>query len=361
MRIAFLGDIALVGQFDMETNEDVGKRIGCLQEMLKGYDYVIANLESPLTNKTSSIVCKSMHLRTGVMNISILKELGVSAVTLANNHILDFGDKGLDDTINTLETAGIGWYGVNGKTLLLDQDEKINLSGFCCYSTNGVGYATDGKKGINTLTLESVMNQVEKDSRSSAVSVLSLHWGLEHTNYPAYEHIKLAEKVMSKNQVIIHGHHPHAIQGIRQADNGSVVAYSLGNAIFDTTTSLNNKFKVEMNEQNRKSFILEVEITDGRIISYSYKGYYIGKQGIKTFDITEEINRISDVIGSISDVKVYQQMRMEQYKKIVQEKFGKHDLKWLVSRINYYSIGAKLASRSISKKYEEERKKILES
>ncbi|MCD8052481.1 MAG: CapA family protein [Lachnospiraceae bacterium] len=360
MRIAFLGDIALVGQFDKNINTDVEKKIAYLRDMLGEYDYVIGNLESPLTNKTSSMVCKSMHLRTDTKNVSTLKELGVNAVTLANNHILDFGDRGLEDTINALEREGIDWYGVNGKTLFLNREERINLSGYCCYSTHGVGYAKDGKKGINTLTLESAIKQAEKDKQSGNVSVFSIHWGLEHTNYPAYEHIELAKKIMSKNQVVIHGHHPHAIQGIQQSDNGSVVAYSLGNAIFDTTTSLNNKFRVEMNEQNRRSYILEIEIIDGRITNYSYKGFYIGEQGIRAIDITEEVESISGVIDSISDVDAYQQMRLDQYHKIIQMKFGKHDFKWLASRLNYYSVGAKIASKSITKKYEKEKEKFLE-
>ena len=141
MKIAFLGDIALVGHFDLEFNADAERRIDYLQKVLREYDYVVANLESPLTSKKTSMVCKSMHLQSCLKNVTILKTLGVNAVTLANNHILDFGMKGLYETINALESVGIGWYGVNGKTLLLNQDEKNKFIGLLLLCNRQLRYS----------------------------------------------------------------------------------------------------------------------------------------------------------------------------------------------------------------------------
>jgi poly-gamma-glutamate synthesis protein (capsule biosynthesis protein) len=361
MKIAFLGDIALVGQFDKSLSEDTENKLKVLKDMLSSSDYVIANLESPLTDRKKTLVCKSMHLRSNSINVETLKYLGIDAVTLANNHVLDFGRKGLNDTIRTLASAQIEWYGIDGKYLQIEKEEKISLSGFCCYSTNGVGYTRNKKsKGVNLLSLESVSKQVESDKKNGYVSLISSHWGIEHTNYPAYEHIKLADKLAKMNQVVIHGHHPHAIQGIQQKENGSVIAYSLGNAIFDTTTSINGKFQVKMNEQNRKSFVLWIEIINGKIVSCSYEGFYIGDNGIIPYDITKEVEEISEKIVNIADMNQYENMRMEQYRNVIQSKFGKHDLKWVLSRLNYYSIGAKLMLKPNAKKYKNEVVKFME-
>lgn len=62
----------------------------------------------------------------------------------------------------------------------------------------------------------------------------------------------------------------------------------------------------------------------------------------------------------VSDVDQYENMRMEQHKKAVHSKFGKHDLRWALSRLNYYSIGAKLMSGLITKKYRNEAAKFME-
>lgn len=359
MKIAFLGDIALLGQFDITKNKNIRESISCLKSLLKDYDYIVANLESPLTNRRKSLVCKSMHLRSDEDNVQILKMLGVNLVSLANNHIYDYGRKGLEDTISALEKNGIEWYGVDGKTVTKEnKDGKIVFSGFCCYSTNGVGYATIGQ-GLNVLTEKNVLAQLRNDMDNEAYSVLSLHFGIEHTNYPACEHIDLMKKIIKTKSVIIHGHHPHVVQGIQTGDN-SIIAYSLGNALFDSSESINGRIKLELNEDNRESFVLGVDLKKNCIVNHEIHGFYITDNGIVEHDIESEIRNISEKIGCIADKKQYELMRQEQYKKTVEDKFGKKDFKWMLSRVNYYSIGAKLATFSNKRKYEKEIKRFME-
>jgi poly-gamma-glutamate synthesis protein (capsule biosynthesis protein) len=351
MRIAFLGDIALVGQFS-----SVGNNIDYLCKLLEEYDYIVANLESPMTNKTTTIVPKSMHLRADEKSVEVLKRLKINAVTLANNHTYDYGRKGVEDTIRVLDAAGIKWYGIDGKTITETvKGERFTLSGFCCLSTNGTGYRKESGKGINTLTRNALEAQVKLDKENDAVSVVSAHYGIEHTNYPALEHIRLFERISSENTVIVHGHHPHQIQGIEEK-NGSLIAYSLGNAIFDKTTSINKSFSLELNEENRKSFVLGAEIVGGKVRNYETNGFYISNEGIIPFEIIEELGKISDPLRGIADSVKYQEKRMEQYQAMINKKFGKHDMKWALSRLNYYSLGAKLGSIIRSRKFEMIRK-----
>ena len=353
MKIALLGDIALVGQFNNTITNNVDNRVQYLRDILLKYDYVVANLESPLTARNKTVIPKSMHLRADTSCVKVLKMLGVNAVTLANNHIYDFGRYGLEETIHTLEQEGIKWFGVDGNSIVETiKGERVDFSGFCCLSTNGFGYQkTIGGKGVNILTKENLIRQLKLDSKNNAISILSLHWGIEHTNYPGIEHIKLAECISDGKPIIIHGHHPHQIQGI-QNNNQSVIAYSLGNALFDKTTSINGKFTVDLNEENRKSFVLGVEIINGRIIGYEEKGFYIGDEGIEPYNILPEIHEISKPLKKIADSESYQDMRKTQYQDALDSKFGKHDMDWLKSRINYYSIGAKITSIIREKKYE---------
>lgn len=354
MKIAFLGDIALVGRFDRCLSDKVDDRIELLSKKLKNFDYVIANLESPFTELKSSLVCKSMHLRSSCVNVKTLKRLGVNAVSLANNHIFDFGKKGFKDTIHILESNDIEWYGVANKSLFKCIDgENISISGFCCLSTNGVMY---NKKGINTLTYRDVQKQLKHDKDLNALSICSLHWGIEHTNYPSVEHISFAHKILKKNNIIIHGHHPHVIQGVERVHNG-LVAYSLGNAIFDETESINKKLKVDLEEDNRKSFILVVEIQNGKIIDYYTEGMYISNDGIiESYDISEELSEVSlGIKNGLKNKSVYNRKRMEQYNNVIKRKFGNHDLKWVLSRVNYYAIGAKIMTYLHSNRYKKEK------
>ena len=68
MRIAFLGDLAFLGQFDKINNDLAEKNCLFLKKELEKYDYVVANLESPLTDRHHTLVCKSMHLKSSTCN-----------------------------------------------------------------------------------------------------------------------------------------------------------------------------------------------------------------------------------------------------------------------------------------------------
>ena len=83
------------------------------------------------------------------------------AVNLANNHIFDFGKNEVYSTLQILEENGIEYFGINNKVLVLEE-EKVVLTGFCCYSTNAFGYLTDRKKfGVNILDSSSFKTKLE--------------------------------------------------------------------------------------------------------------------------------------------------------------------------------------------------------
>lgn len=359
MKIAFLGDIALIGKYDLTKNPEAKDKLKCLSEELEQYDYVVGNLESPLTNKDKTLVCKSMHLKSDMINVELLKYLNIDAVSLANNHTYDYGKKGIEETIKTLDDNKIEWFGVNSKTLIKEIDgEKISFSGFCCFSTNGTNYKTKNKtKGVNLLNYENVINQLETDKENNAFSILSFHWGDEHTNYPKYEHVRLAKKIAKKNDVLIVGHHPHIIQGVQKINN-SVIAYSLGNFLFDDCVSINGNFKLIQNTNNKKTFIFEVEIQNGTISENKFRGVRDEEEFV-FFNIENEINEISKPLYLIKDYYIYEDIRIKQIRKERQKKFGKRNIKWLRSRLNYYSIGAYLSAKILNRKYLKEKKKFL--
>lgn len=352
MRIAFLGDIALLGKYDLDKNKAARTRLTKLSAKLAEFDYVVGNLESPLTNRTRTFICKSMHLKSPTINVDLLKYLNINAVSLANNHLYDFGTAGLADTIETLNKNNIEWFGANSKALIKEiNGERISLSGFCCYSTNGCGYLEDNRKyGINTLTHTNITKQLEFDKKNHAFSITSLHWGDEHTNFPKYEHVYLANKLAQHNKVIIFGHHPHVIQGI-QSSQHSLVAYSLGNCLFDDCRSITGSFVLKQNQNNKKSFILDVNIENAAIASYRTHGFKDEESGLEFFAIEDEINEISQFLNKIDDQSIYENMRQSQIRNEIATKFGKRNFKWFLSRLNYYSIGAFISARIRKKKY----------
>lgn len=360
MRIAFLGDIAFIGKYDLLENKNARNRLQAFAEKLSGYDYVIANLESPFLQRDKTLICKSVHLKSAPTNVELLKYLHINAVSLANNHTCDYGKTGLNTTIKVLEENQLEWFGANSKHLLkYIKDEYISFSGFCCYSANGTGYLTGKrKKGINLLTYNHIMRQLELDRNQGAFSCLSIHWGDEYTNYPNYEHRCLAENIAEKKDVVICGHHPHVIQGVQNINN-SVIAYSLGNCLFDDCTSTTKRLTVKQNDENRKSFIMEIEIENGEIQSQKYQGIKEDDNGLVFFEIDEELQEISEPLKKINNRKEYEKIRNEQIQRTVREKFGRHDFMWYRNRMNYYSIGAYILAGFRRRKYQRVAKEFI--
>ncbi|MFC2151995.1 CapA family protein [Bacteroidota bacterium] len=352
MKIALLGDIALIGKYDLTKNAKAKQGLEKISNFLKSYDYVIGNLETPLTDRTRTLVPKSMHLKSPLKNIELLKYLNISAVSLANNHIYDYGRKAVEDTIKILRDNNIEYVGIDGRSITLD---KIEINGYCCYSTNAFGYNNRDKKGVNTLTYNRILNQTEKDKNSNKLSLFSIHWGDEHTNYPRFDHLKLARELTEKNNIIINGHHPHVIQGVEKV-NDSVIAYSQGNFCFDDCKAISGTgLELKQVEANRESFILEVEIEGNKIINYNNIGIKEINNEIILDSIKEKLNMISSKLKNISDIVRYQQERIMQIKnpEFRVKKFGEKNLKWYLKRLNYFPIGAYIFGKINKKRYNE--------
>lgn len=340
MRIAFLGDIALIGRYDLTKNKYVFERLYELKNKLSEYDYVIANLETPLTLRKKSFIPKSLHLKSNPINVEVLKFLNINAVTLANNHINDFGKKGIQDTIVILENNEIEWFGLYGKSLNKKEKEVcLSISGFSCLSTNPTGFSST-KKGINLLTKSSLINQLKSDNEKGCISILSLHWGREHSNYPNNEHIGLVKSLARDYTFLIHGHHPHVIQPVLNFSN-SIVSFSLGNCLFDDMISLNQKKTIKQNDENQISFILDVNVENG-VFDTKVIGFHDTLDGIEFIDISSKMKEDKKIIDNITDVKIYEQIRDKQFNNTIIDKFGKRTIKWFLNRINYYSIFSRL-------------------
>lgn len=351
MKIALLGDIALIGKYDLTINHNAMSSLKKISKILEQYDYVIGNLESPLTDETRTMVCKSMHLKSPVLNVELLKYLNLNAVSLANNHSYDYGRKAIEDTINLLKKNGIDYFGIDGKTILL---ENISISGFCCYSTNASGYKNNSsQKGVNALTYGEVIKQVKLDQKFDKLSLLSLHWGDEHTNYPRYDHIKFARYLTELNNIVISGHHPHVIQGVEQVDN-SVIAYSQGNFCFDDCIAISGTgMNLKQNEENRESFILDVETHGSKVIKYECIGIRDVDGEIILDSVEKKLSDISLVLHKIEDECEYQIMRAAQFlnPEFRMNKFGKKNMLWYLRRLNYYALGSYFIAKINAIKY----------
>jgi len=339
MKIALIGDIGFFGKHSLRTNENIYEYFEDVKKHLEQFDYVVGNLELPFLEKGKPFGAKSVNIKSDPENVELLKHLNINVVTLANNHMFDFGQQGVDSTIELLEKNKIQYFGVNNKDLVLD-DAKLALHGYCCYSTNPYGLGVIGK--LNASEVEYKIKQYHKDGY---LNLVSIHAGLEHINYPAYHDILMARQWSELCPLIYHGHHPHVLQGV-ECLNNSLLAYSLGNFCFDDVyTSNSDKPLVELSENNKTSVIIGLEVENGNLLSYEMAGIYMGKDKLEIGD--SEISTAIDGYASAfnDNESVYTENRNNLFSEYISTRKSVRDISWYLKRLNIKSV--KMIARSL--------------
>lgn len=194
-----------------------------------------------------------------------LKEFGIDVLTTANNHCMDSGFTGLENTLNYLDEAGIEHTGTNrseeeqNKILVKEINGiKIAFLSFT-YGTNGIAIPKDKPYAVNLLNEDFVLSQIElAKAENPDIIFASMHWGIEYQTSPNKEQQKWADFLIKNGVTVIFGSHPHILQPmeIREVtlDDGNIakgfVIYSLGNFMSGQTKT-----------GTRTSIILNVDIT----------------------------------------------------------------------------------------------------
>jgi poly-gamma-glutamate synthesis protein (capsule biosynthesis protein) len=208
---------------------------------LRGADAAIANLEAPFTRDGEPFE-KQFNFKVPPEHARGLKNAGLDVVTLANNHILDYGTVGLVSTMATLDTFGLKYSGAGRNWREAHQPTVIEVRGktiaFFGYSTTFPTefYARGDSAGTaypEAKTMQSALR--EWDARVDFV-VASFHWSAEKLEIPKAYQIELAHLAIDSGADLVLGHHPHVLQGIEKYRN-RLIAYSLGNFAFGSYSS----------------------------------------------------------------------------------------------------------------------------
>jgi poly-gamma-glutamate capsule biosynthesis protein CapA/YwtB (metallophosphatase superfamily) len=273
--IAAVGDI-MIGNHTTEYIESYGVDypFNGTSKVLSQADIAFANLESPFTH-TGTKFEKKFNFKVPPDYARGLIRGGFDVVTLANNHILDYGMEGLKNTITVLDSIGLNHCGAG---LTLDQAQQpaiIERNGF---RIGFLGYslvfpeefwATRSRGGTNYPTnLEK--NIRHADSLADFI-VVTFHWGAEGMNYPKEYQKFFAHTAIDCGTDLVLGHHPHVLQGLEIYKN-RLIAYSLGNFSFSSYS-----------RRATESIILKVYLTASgllfaKIIPVSVDNYEIAFQ-----------------------------------------------------------------------------------
>lgn len=269
--------------------------------ILKQGDITIANLEAPIAEGGTEFREKKFRFRSEPAVAAALRGAGISLVTLANNHSMDFGSVALTETLGHLDRAGIAWIGAGEN---LTEARKMAL-----YTINGtrvafLGYsltqpteffAGSSRPGTAPAYEKLVLADVAAARRQADHVIVSIHWGTEGLRHVQPYQRLLAHRIVDAGADVILGHHPHVVRGVERYHN-SLIIYSLGNFTFASksrTADSSMIVRLRLGDGQREAEILPLDILYRRV------GFQPRPMtGDRADDFIRQLNLLSHPLGT---------------------------------------------------------------
>jgi poly-gamma-glutamate capsule biosynthesis protein CapA/YwtB (metallophosphatase superfamily) len=263
---------------------------------LRNGDISIGNLESPIAGGGTEFTDKKYRFRSAPQSAPALKNAGFSVVTLANNHMMDFGASAMEETRQHLGRAGVGFAGA-GKTLAEARRASIiNVRGirvaFLAYSLTLPDdfFSTAKRPGTAPGFYRFYRDDITAARKEADYVVVSFHWGAESASLPKPYQITVAHRAIDAGADVVIGHHPHVLQGIERYKNG-IVFYSLGNFAFGSSSRYSDRSVIA--RITLENGVKGVELVPLNVLNrevHFQPRVLSGKKGQKVID---HLNRIS--------------------------------------------------------------------
>lgn len=279
---------------------------GPLKDYFKKADLSILNLESPIVDGNALPIQKAgPNLKTCPTIIESLKYLNIDAVTLANNHFYDYGEKGVLDTLKYLKDNKIRYVG-GGKNLkeaseilyVCIDDEKLAIIN-CCEHEYSI--ATDTKAGSNPLLPIRQYYKILEARNNADYVLIIVHGGIEGYQLPTPRMKELYEFFIDVGADAVVNHHQHCYSGY-EIYNNRPIFYGLGNFSFD--------WHGKRNDIWNDGFLLKLKFSRNKIIRYGLIPYVQGNNdpGVILMDdkaksiFNRNIETLNKIITNDSDL-----------------------------------------------------------
>ncbi len=205
-----------------------------VRDLTRSADIAFANLECPLSDQGPHSPSKYLLFRAPPETAQVLVDGGFDIVSLANNHTLNAGKTGVENTIDTLEKYGVAYCGCRRPDEKADAWKPTYFAvndyvlGFMAYTDLTFEHGSYAK----IENYDELAEQLAGAKAHCDLLFVSVHWGDEYDNTPNDRQRKLAHYLVDNGADVVLGHHPHTLQGV-EVYNGCPILYSMGNFVFD--------------------------------------------------------------------------------------------------------------------------------
>jgi poly-gamma-glutamate synthesis protein (capsule biosynthesis protein) len=236
--LTVVGDIMLAGNASATlSRQGYDYPFAATAAILRGSDIAVGNLETPIARKGMEFTGKKYRFKADPKAAAAIRKAGFSVLTLANNHIMDFGAQGLTETRQHLKKEQLLFTGAGRNLAEARLPALVEKNGrkiaFLAYSLTHPAefYAGPAKPGAAPGYPHVFLEDIKKAKSRAEYVVVSFHWGAECATSPKSYQVNVARMAVDAGADVVVGHHPHVLQGIERY-KGRLILYSLGNYAF---------------------------------------------------------------------------------------------------------------------------------
>lgn len=315
INIGLTGDVMLGRGVDATLRQQPPEYVwGDMIDVLRHPDFTFVNLECALTHiaeRAPDGSVKPFYFRSSPHHVDALLAAGVDCVSIANNHICDFGTEGLLETIHTLDTAGIAHAGAGTDARAAMEPAVLRHAGravaLVAFADHPLEWAAGpDRPGFNytpVTTAATTFHRIEQSLRiardAADFVIFSIHWGPNMRERPSESFRQFARAVMDEGADLFWGHSAHVLQGI-EIYRGKPILYDTGDFIDD--------YAVDLRLRNDLGALFRVVIEAGRVASIEIRPVKIsGRQVNKAAGAEREwvgsrLSRLSAELGTHIEV-----------------------------------------------------------
>lgn len=272
--IAVVGDVMFARNMPGVLSLDSSPFAG-VSNVTSNVDLLLINFENAATYSESAVK-SDVPLKCSPDYVPLARANNNTVAAIANNHAMDYGYVGMNDTINYLKDAGITPIGagnsedeahqavtqeINGrKVTILNYMDSNN---FAEYPYEMMPYANGSAPGYSAYDSADAQKQIAENNDSDII-IAYVHFGNEYSHVPNEDQERIAHELIDYGADVVVGTHPHVTQGIEMY-NGKPIFYSLGNFMFDLA-----------NPDTQADYFVQIDLIGGTGVCTVYPVYIVG-------------------------------------------------------------------------------------
>ena len=279
---------------DLALKNSVDVLFGNFISKIKKADISVTNLESPLIENGTPIFKTGPNLKSPVKTIEVLKNAGFNLLTLANNHILDYGEDGIISTLESCQRAEIGTVGagINEAKKHLPFVVKVKGISLSIINIAENEFIALNEKSAGAHALNPIKNYklIKECSNKFDHTIVIVHGGHENYNLPSPRMKETYRFFVNAGASAVVGHHPHCYSGYEEYKD-SLIFYSIGNFLFDNIENRDSMW----NEGYMVELICKKNNIDFKIIPYVQNGKSAGLNSLSVEEKKLFDKKLSDL------------------------------------------------------------------